>query len=470
MLSSWIRSLTRTRRIAVPIHIPARKSGAAARPVQSLLSTIGEVEELLVPLTLRPDLCICPAVKPGDRVGLGDPLSQPDSPGAVAAFSPAPAVVDSLTTIDTQHAAGLPAVRLQLFVDGNNRAAAGDYLANSPGPLQTDPPTQPEDIRQVLADLARVEDLPATLDELGVVAAYANRPEPLGGLLRRASTARVNLLVVNAIQSEPRLASDHRLLVEAALAVAAGARAIADYLSLRRTTLLVSATRHLPAIVTRQLRRYRIRTVPIRTSFPGDAESIVLKRLFNRNIPAGGCGLDARCLMLPADAAWRVGIALRHQMPIVAQPINIAGDCLAPKHQGVYLVPVGLTITGLAHWLTRRGMLREQPRMVILGGAMTGSAVADPSRTVIDPTTHAVLLTHHWGHLETTACIRCGRCVYGCPMGLDPVAILDALEARRFESLARLAPQHCIDCNVCSYVCPSHLPLAQAARTAKAIL
>ena len=478
MLSRWIRSLTGRRRIAVPIHMPSRKSGVTARPMESLLSTMAEVEELLVPLTLRPDLDTCPLVNRGDAVAALAALSRPEGEAALATFSPAQGVVEELTTVDTQYVADLPAVRLRLVAGGNGHGSKVDHhTAKGLRTEQINPAVQTEDMRQVLADLAGVEDLPATLDGLGVVTAYGGRAEPLGALLRRAAAAQVNLLVINAIQSEPRLGSHRRLVLEATQAVATGARAVANYLSLRRATLLVSAGRRIPTAVIRQLRRCRTRVVPVRTSYPGDAESIVLKRLFGRTqvlrrqrVPGDDSRLDARCLMLPADAVWRIGLALLHRQPVVMQPITVAGDCLESKRQAVYLVPIGLTIAGLMRWLNRRNILLEQPRTIILGGPMSGSAVTDPSRTVIDPTTQAVLFTHHRSRLDSTACIRCGWCVYACPARIDPIAILDALEARRLDALARLAALRCIDCGVCSSVCPSHLPLAQAAQTAKALL
>jgi electron transport complex protein RnfC len=101
---------------------------------------------------------------------------------------------------------------------------------------------------------------------------------------------------------------------------------------------------------------------------------------------------------------------------------------------------------------------------------MTGTAIVDALRTVITAATQAVLLMTHKPALRTTGCIRCGWCIHGCPAGIDPIAILDAFEAGQMRTLAHLATQRCIDCGVCSAICPSHLPLAQAARTARALL
>lgn len=464
MLSALVRSLSRRKQIAMPIHIPARKSGSLTRPIQTITPSPADGDELLVPLTFVVGLKPRPANERGQRVAAGAPLSLPEGPEVLTTFSPIAAVVEGFTTVDTPFSADLPAVRLRPL-DTLVDAGAGTGAAGADGDLAGGG----DGAHRALMEIGRIEDLPTTLDELGIVAGYDGRLVALGNLLRKAAARGVNLLVVNAIQGEPRLASCHRLAIDATATLAAGARAMAAYLSVRHATLLVGAAVSLPDDCIKILRRHHVRTMPVRTCFPGDAEPIALKRLFQRTVPVGGSGLDARCLMLGADAVWRVGAALLQRLPAVVQPITIAGDCLGNRHQGTYLVPVGTTVASLVRWLSRQQMLQEQPRTIILGGPMTGSSVADPSRTVIDQATQGLLLTHHRGRLQTTACIRCGWCVYGCPVGIDPIAILDAFESPDQTSLIGLAASRCIECNVCSYVCPSHLPLAQAVRTVMAV-
>ena len=66
----------------------------------------------------------------------------------------------------------------------------------------------------------------------------------------------------------------------------------------------------------------------------------------------------------------------------------------------------------------------------------------------------------------STGCIRCGRCVEGCPMNLIPCLLGNAVEAERFDLAAQ---NHVMDClGSCAYVCPAHRPLVQHMRRAKA--
>lgn len=465
MLNSWLRRLTRSRQIPVPIHIPARKSGIAARTIEPLPARPDECPELLVPLATRPDVIVCPAVRPGEHIEAGAALNHPDQEHTSRAFSPARAEVLGLESADTEFACDLPAVRLRL-----SEQAAWPPAMSCPALHEMAPKAasrgaaaEPHGVRDILAEICRL-DLPATLDELGVMTSHASGPRPLGQLLASAAEA-TNLLVINAIQSEPQLASHRRLTIEAIGAIVAGVRAMMAHLGLRRATLLVSATHGLSLATLRRLRRFGIRTIPVRTRFPGSDDTIVLRQLFGKT--ASRDGLSNGCLVLPADTVWRVGLALLHRSPVPFQAVTVAGDCMVPASQRVRLLPIGLTIAGLIQCLRRQNVLPREPKVILLGGPMTGTAITDPSRTVITQTTQAILLMSRKPHLRTTGCIRCGWCISGCPVGIHPIAVLDALEIEPPRVPAHMGVNRCIGCGVCSAVCPSHLPLAQATRTAR---
>jgi electron transport complex protein RnfC len=73
--------------------------------------------------------------------------------------------------------------------------------------------------------------------------------------------------------------------------------------------------------------------------------------------------------------------------------------------------------------------------------------------------------THQW----VEPCIRCAHCLDACPIFLEPAA-LGALAING--QYARMADEYhlmdCFECGCCSFVCPSHIPLTQYFRIAKA--
>jgi electron transport complex protein RnfC len=72
-------------------------------------------------------------------------------------------------------------------------------------------------------------------------------------------------------------------------------------------------------------------------------------------------------------------------------------------------------------------------------------------------------------HSQEYPCIRCSYCVDACPIFLNP-ALLGKLAAT--EQFSTMAEEHnlmdCFECGSCSFVCPSHIPLVQRFRAAKA--
>mgnify|MGYP001440723999 FL=1 len=65
-------------------------------------------------------------------------------------------------------------------------------------------------------------------------------------------------------------------------------------------------------------------------------------------------------------------------------------------------------------------------------------------------------------------CIRCGRCVEYCPMGLEPVEVNQAYAARDVQELGKLHVDYCFNCGSCTFVCPAKRPCTQMMGLAKA--
>ena len=66
-----------------------------------------------------------------------------------------------------------------------------------------------------------------------------------------------------------------------------------------------------------------------------------------------------------------------------------------------------------------------------------------------------------------TACIRCGRCVTACPMGLLPLELNRSALKGDTGMLDKHSVASCIECGSCSFVCPAKIHLVQAIRLGK---
>ena len=68
---------------------------------------------------------------------------------------------------------------------------------------------------------------------------------------------------------------------------------------------------------------------------------------------------------------------------------------------------------------------------------------------------------------EPNPCIRCGKCVSACPMGLEPYLLSTLSAQSRWEDAEKNEVTSCIECGSCAYTCPASVPLVLGFRVAK---
>ena len=106
---------------------------------------------------------------------------------------------------------------------------------------------------------------------------------------------------------------------------------------------------------------------------------------------------------------------------------------------------------------------------VVAGGAMMGPAVENLAYPTTKTTSGLILLSKAAAQpAQVNPCIRCGRCVEYCPMGLEPVEVNQAYAARDVQELGKLHADYCFNCGSCSFVCPAKRPVTQMMSLAKA--
>ncbi len=72
--------------------------------------------------------------------------------------------------------------------------------------------------------------------------------------------------------------------------------------------------------------------------------------------------------------------------------------------------------------------------------------------------------------IKPHTCIRCGKCVHACPMGLVPSRLGVLVERERFDALEDYNVNDCMECGCCDYVCPAKRPMVHWIRVGKAVL
>lgn len=273
-------------------------------------------------------------------------------------------------------------------------------------------------------------------------------------------------LLINGAECEPYLTNDHRLMVERPEAVLRGCEILRKQLGAKRVAIGVE--RNKPESIT-QLQKYLaidmpIDIVPLEVKYPQGAEKMLIKSIYNKELPVGKLPRDLGIAVNNIGTIVALADYFDQGMPLIERIVTLAGPGI--KEPANLIVPLGTPIRDV---LDFAGGLSEHTREVIMGGPMMGSPVADLDAPILKGTSGILAFTEQ----ETTRpqeypCIRCARCLDACPYFLNPSRLALLGKARLFSQMqSDYHVMDCVECGACTYACPSNIPIVQHIRTAK---
>ena len=283
----------------------------------------------------------------------------------------------------------------------------------------------------------------------------------------------LDTLIVNAAECEPYITADNREALENSWAVLSGVYAIRDLLGLDRVIIAVEDNK--PDVI-ETLRKIadnpthdpedRVRILPLHARYPQGAEKVLVQSCTNRVIPLGKLPADVGCLVMNITSVAFLADYLKTGMPLVKKRVTVDGSAIA-NPQNV-IVPIGTKIADIVAFC---GGYSQPPQKLLMGGPMMGIALTTDEQPILKQNNGILAFAGKEASLpQPSACIRCGRCVSGCPMNLVPTQLEKFAELGNIEELDRLGIMCCMECGTCAYNCPAHRPLVHAIRLGKALL
>jgi len=125
--------------------------------------------------------------------------------------------------------------------------------------------------------------------------------------------------------------------------------------------------------------------------------------------------------------------------------------------------------TSTANVLAAVGGMPENTAKIISGGPMMGKAIQNLEVPIMKGSSGVLCMTEAEAHRKKESnCIRCGRCVDGCPMGLEPYLLYALSKKNMIAELNEHNIRDCFECGSCSFSCPAHKPLLDYIRLGKA--
>ncbi len=386
-----------------------------------------------------------PVVKAGDRVRKYQLIAAAE--GFVSANLHAPTSGEVSRVTEAPGPMGVPAPVIEIIADG------ADEAVPLPPPLTGWREAAPEEL------LARIA-------ECGVVG-MGGASFPTHVKLSPPPDKPVDTLILNGAECEPYLTADHRLMLERSHDVVEGAAIMGRVLKVSDIAIGVEINkRDAMAALAAPAAEYGVRIVPLKVRYPQGSEKHLIKAVTGREVPSGGLPADAGCVVQNVGTAAACADAVLRGIPLVERVVTITGEVVCSP--GNWLLRIG---TPALEAIRLAGGVTEEPGKLIFGGPMMGFAQRSFEVPVAKNTSGILLLPVSVAlNYESGNCIRCGRCVQGCPMYLSPCLLATAIEGGRWDLAQQNHVMDCIECGSCAYVCPAHRPLVQLMRRAKAEL
>ena len=277
----------------------------------------------------------------------------------------------------------------------------------------------------------------------------------------------IKVVIVNGAECEPYITADDRLMIEQSGRVLSGLSIVMKALSVKRAFIAIEENK--PRAIA------KMREDVSKGAFPGDvsvsvvprrypmgAEKTLIKTILGSEVPEGGLPMDVGALVQNVATMAAIHDAVVLGKPLVERVVSVTGLVKTPKN---LLARFGAPASAL---IELSGGSDPSADELIFGGPMMG--IAQPSfDTAIIKGTNCILVKKS-DIREEYDCIRCGRCVDVCPMGLMPLQFVNLVKHEDYDHLPEYHINNCVECGSCAYGCPANIPLVSYIKAGKAEL
>ena len=277
---------------------------------------------------------------------------------------------------------------------------------------------------------------------------------------------QVDTLLINASECEVWLTSDTQEMLNCSDDIIRGIKAVLQYTGIPKCVIGIENNK--PECIDLLCKKTNgdstIEVKPLPSVYGTGAELILIEKCLGREVPHGGLPADAGAIVMNVTSVSTLGKYLATGMPVVSRVITVDGDaCEKPQN---LIVPVGTSYEDVLNTAGLKGGVTLGK--VVAGGAMMGPAVRDLSYPTTKTTSGLIMLSEATAQPpQVNPCIRCGRCVEYCPMGLEPVVIAQDFANKDFAALKARCVDLCVACGSCTYACPAKRPVSQTMGLAK---
>jgi len=308
------------------------------------------------------------------------------------------------------------------------------------------------------------EEIVNILKDKGIVGlGGATFPTHIKYMLPKDKTAEY--LIINAVECEPMLTADHRLMLEKGEEMLIGVKILMKALGVNKALIGIEANK-MDAVehMTKLAQQHQgIEVHALKVMYPQGAEKQLINALLGREVPSGKLPIEVGCVVNNSGTAYAVYEAVQKNKPLIDRVVTVTG--LEIKQPSNIMCRIGTPIKDL---IEKAGGYPDNTLKVINGGPMMGKALQSLDIFVTKGTSGILLFPDYESNrVKMQNCIRCARCTEVCPMALEPYLLANMTDNSNWESTEKYSIMDCIECGSCHYICPSGRPLLDNLRLGK---
>ena len=278
---------------------------------------------------------------------------------------------------------------------------------------------------------------------------------------------KAEVLIVNGVECEPYLTCDHQLMLEHGEEIMIGIQILKKALGVDRAIIGIEnnkkdAIEHMTKLANASL---GIEVLPLKLKYPQGGEKQLIDACIGRQVPSGALPIEVGAVVDNVATIYAVYEAVQKNKPLISRVITVTGKKVAKP--GNYLVRFG---TPIEEVIALAGGVPADTGKIIGGGPMMGRAMDHIEDMPANKRLSGLLFLPEAESIrpEEDNCIRCGKCVQACPMGLEPYLLQRLSQLEMWDECEKHDVMDCIDCGCCVYTCPAHRRLLDGIRPAKA--
>nr|WP_283164277.1 electron transport complex subunit RsxC [Shewanella corallii] len=389
------------------------------------------------------------AVAVGDHVLKGQPLTHGLNQHHLPVHAPTSGVIKAIEPRPSNHASGLPVNTCVIQADGKDSWV---------------------DLQSASLETLSNDDIVARVQAAGVAgmggAAFPSH-------IKLSPASDIELVIINAVECEPYITSDDRLMREHADKIISGMEIIHQVLTPQR--IIVGIEDNKPeaadalrkALSASKLPAGVARVTVVPTKYPSGGEKQLIQLLTGKEVPSGAIPAQLGILVHNVGTCAAISDAVLQGKPLIERVVTVTGGNVAQP--GNYWMPIG---TRVDHVLKCCGFNPEADQKVIIGGPMMGYTLPLIQVPVIKGTNCVLVPSSAEMSVDAKelSCIRCTECAQACPASLLPQQLYWHSKSGDYDKASDYNLRDCIECGCCSYVCPSDIPLVEYFRVAKSAI